>query len=134
MLSRASQILCPIVFSALLGCAGSQPRFTPSGSGAEGESPSLEGIASFYADEYDGRQTSSGEVYDMNALTAAHRTLAFGTRVRVHNLDNGRTVEVRINDRGPFKGGRIIDVSLEAAKRLGMIGKGTAKVRLEILP
>ena len=92
-----------------------------------------EGYASYYADEFHGRKTANGETYDMNALTAAHRTLAFGTRVRVRNTTNGRTVIVRINDRGPFKSGRIIDVSLAAAKQLKMIGPGTSRVQLQIL-
>jgi peptidoglycan lytic transglycosylase len=121
-------------FLLLPGCTGSQPRFTPSPGDDSGEPGPLEGVASYYSDEYNGRPTSSGEIYDMHAMTAAHRTLPFGTRVLVHNLDNGKSVEVRINDRGPFKAGRIIDVSLEAAKRLGMIGPGTARVRLELLP
>jgi rare lipoprotein A len=125
--------LLPFAVTILIGCTGSQPRFTPSGGEGSGEALALEGVASYYADEYNGRQTSSGEIYDMHALTAAHRTLPFGTMVRVRNLDNGRSVDVRINDRGPFKGDRVIDVSLEAAKRLGMIGPGTARVRLEII-
>ena len=78
------------------------------------------------------RKTASGERYDMNKLTAAHRELPFGTRVRVTNLDNGRQVEVRITDRGPFIRGRIIDLSREAARRIGMIQAGTARVRIEV--
>jgi rare lipoprotein A len=89
------------------------------------------GIASFYGKEFHGRKTASGETYDMYKLTAAHRTLPFGTRVRVINLLNDKSVVVRINDRGPFKRERIIDLSFEAARRLG-IG-GTAKVKLVIL-
>jgi rare lipoprotein A len=89
-----------------------------------------EGIASYYAHEFNGRRTASGEVFDMNKLTAAHPTLPFDTIVRVTNLENGRTVTLRINDRGPFKKGRIIDVSYEAAKRLDFIRQGTAKVRV----
>jgi len=92
-----------------------------------------EGTASYYADEFNGRKTSNGEIYDMNALTAAHQTLPFNTRVKVTNLSNGRSVVVRINDRGPFKDQRIIDLSLEAAKSIGMIGPGTARVRIEVL-
>jgi len=93
----------------------------------------LEGTASYYADEFHGRKTSNGEIYDMHAMTAAHRTLPFNTKVRVVNVENGRSVVVRINDRGPFKDNRVIDVSLEAAKLLGLISPGTAPVRLEIL-
>jgi rare lipoprotein A len=94
---------------------------------------SLEGYASYYAVEFHGRKTASGETYDMHAMTAAHRTLPFGTIVRVTNTSNGKTVVVRINDRGPFKDERIIDLSLSAAKQIGLIGPGTAWVRLEIL-
>ena len=92
-----------------------------------------QGIASWYGHPYHGRPTASGEIYNMHNMTAAHRTLPFGTRVRVHDLDNGHDVEVRINDRGPFVNGRIIDLSNAAAKSMLMIGAGTAHVRLEIL-
>ncbi|NDY42093.1 septal ring lytic transglycosylase RlpA family protein [Dissulfurirhabdus thermomarina] len=92
-----------------------------------------EGVASWYGPDFHGRRTANGETYDMHALTAAHRTLPMGTRVRVVNLDNGRSVVVRINDRGPFVRGRIIDLSYAAARKLGMIGPGTARVRIEAL-
>jgi len=92
-----------------------------------------QGIASWYGHPFHGRPTASGEMYNMHDLTAAHRTLPFGTRVRVHDLDNGHDVEVRINDRGPFVEGRIIDLSNAAAKSMQMIGAGTAHVSLEIL-
>ncbi len=91
------------------------------------------GIASWYGPGFYGNRTSSGEIYDERDLTAAHRTLPLGTRVAVTNLDNGRTVEVRINDRGPFVDGRILDLSYAAARSLGMIGPGTVPVRLEVL-
>jgi rare lipoprotein A len=91
------------------------------------------GYASWYGHPYHGRRTSNGETYDMNTMTAAHRTLAFDTVVRVNNLDNGRQVVVRINDRGPFVKDRIIDLSFAAAKELGMVGPGTAKVSLDVL-
>ncbi len=89
------------------------------------------GIASWYGRRYHGRRTASGEIYDMNSATAAHPTLPFGTRVRVTNLDNGRAVVLRINDRGPFVRGRIIDVSRRAAQVLGLIQTGTARVRVQ---
>jgi rare lipoprotein A len=118
---------------ALSGCTGSAPRFaTKSDSGAS-EPLLLEGTASFYADEFNGRKTSNGETYDMHALTAAHRNLPFNTLLKVTNRANGRSVVVRVNDRGPFKEGRIIDLSYEAARRLGMMEAGTALVRLEIV-
>ena len=91
------------------------------------------GIASWYGQEFHGRPTSSREVYNMNDMTAAHRTLPFGTHVMVTNLVNGRSAVVRINDRGPFVRGRIIDLSYAAARVLGIVGPGTARVRLEIL-
>jgi rare lipoprotein A len=93
----------------------------------------LEGIASYYAQDFHGKQTSNGETFDMNALTAAHRTFPFGTKVRVTNLENNKTVVIRVNDRGPFKEGRIMDLSLGAAKELDLIRTGTARVRLEVL-
>lgn len=91
------------------------------------------GLASWYGPEFHGRSTSSGEVFDMNDMTAAHRSLPFGTYVMVTNLDNDRTAVVRINDRGPFVKGRVIDLSYAAARVLGVYGPGTARVRLEVL-
>ena len=98
--------------------------------------PSLgafDGLASWYGPGFAGRRTSSGEVFDPGQLTAAHRTLPFGTVVRVVNLDNGRAVQVRINDRGPFKPGRVIDLSRAAAEQLDMVRAGVAPVRVEPL-
>ena len=92
-----------------------------------------EGRASWYGPEFHGKRTANGETYNMNQLTAAHRTLPFNTRVRVDNLENGQSVIVRINDRGPYIGNRIIDLSREAATQLGMIRNGTANVRLYLL-
>jgi rare lipoprotein A len=91
------------------------------------------GLASWYGREFHGRPTSNREIYNMNDMTAAHPTLPFGTTLMVTNLDNQRTAVVRVNDRGPFVGGRIIDLSYAAARVLGMIGPGTARVRLEVL-
>lgn len=91
------------------------------------------GIASWYGPDFHGHRTANGERYDQNELTAAHRTLQMPSLVRVTNLENGRSVVVRINDRGPFKHGRVIDVSKRAAELLGFIGKGTARVRLDVL-
>jgi len=92
-----------------------------------------EGDASWYGPGFAGRTTSNGEVFDPSQLTAAHRTLPFGTWVRVTNLDSGASVEVRINDRGPFKAGRIIDLSRAAAERIGMVSSGVARVRVEVV-
>lgn len=119
------------------GCAGSSPRFTasreaeavPRGSYSSFE----EGIASYYSEEFHGRKTSNGETFDMNKLTAAHKTLPFNSVVRVTNRDNGKSVVVRINDRGPFVDERIIDLSLAGARAIGIVGTGTAPVILEVL-
>jgi rare lipoprotein A len=91
------------------------------------------GTASWYGPGFHGNRTSSGEIYDQYDMTAAHPTLPLGTRVAVTNLQNGKAVEVRINDRGPFVKGRSIDLSYAAARLLGMIGPGTAPVRIEVL-
>ena len=93
----------------------------------------MTGQASWYGQAHHGKKTASGEVYDRMQLTAAHRTLPMGTRVRVTNVDNGRSVVVRINDRGPFKAGRVIDLSQAAARELGALGDGLFNVRLEVL-
>ena len=109
----------------LTGCAtGRASRIDGSG---------LSGQASWYGRPHHGRRTSSGEIYDMNKLTAAHRTLPLGTRVLVTNLDNGRTVEVRINDRGPFRKNRVLDLSYAAARQLGAVGEGVIPVTLKVV-
>lgn len=91
------------------------------------------GVASWYGKDFHGRKTSNGEIYDMYGMTAAHKTLPLGTFVRVRNLENGKSVDVRVNDRGPFARGRIIDLSYSAAKRIGMVGPGTARVNVVAL-
>ena len=95
--------------------------------------PEMQGLASWYGGKFHGRLTSSGEVFDTGELTAAHRTLPFGTMVRVTNLDNGKAVIVKINDRGPFVEGRIIDLSMAAAEEIGSVGQGVARVSLQIV-
>ncbi len=92
-----------------------------------------DGVASWYGPNFHGRLTANGETYDMHGLTAAHRTLPFNTVVRVENLDNGKSVVVRINDRGPFAKNRIIDLSRTAAEEIDMLGPGTANVQLVLL-
>jgi len=137
---RDPLITRPVVMAILLtvlACSAA-PRYTATPGGIRRSLPGAvrwveERTASYYADQFHGRRTANGETFDMHALTAAHRTLPFNTRVRVHNLDNGRSVVVRINDRGPFVEGRIIDLSYGAAKAVGLIGPGTARVRLEVL-
>ena len=100
-------------------------RPSPDGAAAAGS-----GLASFYSE---GAETASGERFDKNELTAAHPTLPFGTRVRVTNVSTGRSVTVRVNDRGPYVPGRIVDVSYSAAEALGMVGQGVANVRLDVV-
>ncbi len=90
-----------------------------------------EGVATFYARKFAGRKTASGERYDPKALTAAHRTLPFGTRIRVTNISNGKSVVVRINDRGPWSRKRIVDVSYAAARAIGLDRMGVCRVRIE---
>lgn len=92
------------------------------------------GVASWYGTEFHGKRTANGEVFDMNAPTAAHRTLPMPSLVRVTNLENGRSLDLRVNDRGPFVNNRIIDISRRGAQLLGFHGKGTAQVRVEIVP
>ncbi|WP_041702085.1 septal ring lytic transglycosylase RlpA family protein [Prosthecochloris aestuarii] len=92
----------------------------------------IEGKASYYADRFHGRLTANGERFNMHEMTAAHKSLPFGSMVRVTNLTNGKKVVVRINDRGPYIKGRIIDLSKGAAKEIGLIKKGVSKVKLEV--
>ena len=89
-----------------------------------------EGVASWYGDDFHGKKTANSEIYNMHAMTAAHKTLPLGTVVEVNNLENGKKAVVRINDRGPYVGTRIIDLSYEAATQIGMVRKGTAKVKI----
>ena len=91
------------------------------------------GMASWYGEEFEGSPTANGETYDSNGLTAAHRTLPLGTKLKVTNLRNNRSIVVRINDRGPFVHDRLLDVSMAAAKVLGFMGSGLAKVRTEVI-
>jgi len=119
------------IAAALAACGGRRTSTTPARAPVAGDTE--KGIASWYGEPYHGRRAANGEIYDMNRLTAAHRTLPFGTRVRVENLDNGSSVEVRITDRGPFVDDRIIDLSRAAASEIRMIGPGLARVRLVVL-
>jgi len=107
-----------------------QPK-PPQGGPEQAKLPQT-GEASWYGPEHQGKPTASGQLFDQARFTAAHRTLPFGTKVKVTNLDNGKSVEVEINDRGPYAENRIIDLSQAAAKALNMTETGTAKVRLEL--
>ena len=116
-----------LLFTASCGVANRTTR-------ANSKAPSIEtGVASWYGPNFHGKLTANGETYDMDGMTAAHRTLPFNTEVMVENLDNGKTVRVRINDRGPFAKDRIIDLSRAAATQLDMMGPGTARVRLYLV-
>lgn len=122
----ASLILaCAVISIGLSACGRKVSPRVPSGFQT--------GMASWYGPKFHSKTTASGEKFDMRRLTAAHRTLPFNTIVRVENLKNGRKVDVRINDRGPFIEGRIIDLSRKAAEKLGMIRDGVARVRIEVL-
>jgi rare lipoprotein A len=130
---RAWVLAIAIAVIAASACGGS-PKPPPRKATAAARGKVQRGKASWYGAYHHGKLTASGERFNKNALTAAHRRLRFGTRVRVINLKNGRSVIVRINDRGPFGGkGRIIDLSEAAAKKLGMIDAGVVPVKLEIL-
>lgn len=122
-----------ILLFSFIGCSFPQTQVkVPLPSSAE-RGPSQTGIASWYGPGFHGRPTASGVIYNQNDLTAAHQTLPLGTRVMVTNLNNGRSIEVNITDRGPFAKGRIIDLSYAAARTLGMIGPGTIPARLEVI-
>lgn len=112
----------------------SVPRVDEPLAPADVEEPFVQvGIASWYGPKFHGRKTASGEVFNMHDYTAAHRTLPFGTVVRVTYLKTGKSVVVRINDRGPWKRGRIIDLSYAAARAIGLLVDGTGKVKLEVI-
>jgi peptidoglycan lytic transglycosylase len=119
------------------GCAAAAPQAEvrppgPSETIAPSSARSEVGLASWYGSFHQGLLTASGEVFDMTRLTAAHRSLPLGARVRVTNMENGRVVRVRVNDRGPYVPGRIVDLSRQAAQVLGMIDHGVALVRLDL--
>ena len=128
--SKGSRIASGLQACVLLGALALLGGCSTLGGGS---GSSETGKASYYGDRHHGLRTASGERFDQNALTAAHRTLPFGTRVRVTNLNNERSVVLRINDRGPFVRGRVIDVSRAAAVRLDMLRAGVVPVRVETL-
>ena len=153
MLHRTIRYSCVAALALSLAACGSGPRSdnVPPGGGkgiykvgtpyqidgtwyypAEDWNYDETGIASWYGEQFHGKYTANGETFDLNQLTAAHRTLPMPTVVRVTNLENGRSIEVRVNDRGPYARGRILDLSRRAAQLLGFEGQGTAKVRVQI--
>ncbi len=119
--------------SSAVRFSSSQRDTVPRRSNRFYEGQVFRGECSFYASKFHGRKTANGEIYNMYDLTAAHRSLPFGTILEVENLANGKKVRVRINDRGPFKANRILDLSLEAARRLDFIEKGTTTVKVKII-
>jgi len=124
---RTTAILACLLPAILAGCGSSAQR------AHQADAEAKVGYASFYAHRFHGRATAYGETYDENALTAAHRSLPPGTRVRVTNLENGRSVVLRINDRGPWTKNRLIDVSYAAAQELRFVRQGLARVRVEVM-
>ncbi len=133
---RLRSIVTMVFASALLAACASQQLRPPATVSTPGERPTFtqEGMASWYGNNHHGKTTANGEAFDMNAMTAAHRSLPFGTVVRVTNLSSKRAVKVRINDRGPYSNGRIIDLSAQAARELGITDHGVARVRIEQYP
>lgn len=140
-------IVLAIYFTLISACANS-PRYRtgPVTSGTTKQKPPalktvskgnyrrvITGVSSYYAEDFHGKLTANGEIYDMYGLTAAHKTLPLNTIVRVTNLDNNKSLILRINDRGPYVKGRILDCSYGAAKKLGFIMNGTTKVKIEVI-
>ncbi len=136
--SQRFQIRSACLAALALCCAGCLPASRSNGTGGNypGGGAALavdEGQASFYGNEFVGRRTANGETYRHEEMTAAHRTYPFGTLVRVVNLKNGRQIVVRINDRGPHKAGRVVDLSRAAAEDIDMIRDGVIPVRIEVI-
>jgi rare lipoprotein A len=130
---RTPVLAAALMAVGLLGCGHARPRYVFPPAEIPALGTVVEGMASWYGPGYDGNRTSSGEVYDQDALTAAHYSWAFGTRVRVTLLSTGRSAVVRVNDRFPNHKGRVIDLSRAAARAIGLIGPGTGVVRLEVI-
>ena len=128
VIARLLPLAVVVALTAACTTARAPVRPTPAVVGAEER-----GLASWYGHPYHGRRTSNGEVYDMNAMTAAHRTLPFHTWLHVENLNTGQTARVRVNDRGPFVDGRVLDVSHAAGLVLGVVGPGVVPVRLRVI-
>ena len=131
LMRKAVVLLMASVFSMPLILHAKQTHHQPAH--AAKAAKKMVGFASFYATKFNGRRTASGEKFDNNALTAAHKSLPFGSKVQVTNVRNGKSVVVRINDRGPYVRGRIIDLSKAAARKIGIGRTGTARVKLEVI-
>jgi rare lipoprotein A len=120
--------LVALALALLAGCSS-----TPKSSAPVARGLSESGQASYYGNEFHGRKTANGERFDQNQLTAAHRTLPFGTRLKVTNTQNGKTVVVRVNDRGPFVKGRVIDLSSSAFRSIAQLNSGVVPVRIQVI-
>jgi len=123
--------LCALALLALAGCSSTPKSGSGGTSAARGYSET--GQASYYGNEFHGRKTANGEQFDQAKLTAAHRTLPFGTRLKVTNTQTGKSVQVRVNDRGPFVKGRVIDLSSSAFKAIASLNAGVAPVRIQVV-
>lgn len=144
-LTRLLRLSVPLAIAVLsVSCAGKAPPArpstaellntpSPSPTPVPGQIYRETGISSWYGKDFHGRKTANGETYDMYGISAAHRTLPLGTSIRVTNLDNYKSVKLKVNDRGPFAKSRVLDLSYGAAKELGFVAQGTAKVRIETL-
>ncbi len=137
-----TKVVASVLSLMLFGChasprygkGGNAPHTTSNPSGkVTKHRTTMTGVSSFYAEDFHGKITANGETYDMYGLTAAHKTLPFNSLVKVTNLDNDKTLTLRINDRGPYAKGRILDCSYGAAVKLGFIGHGTARVKIEVI-
>jgi rare lipoprotein A len=126
--ARSSAVVAIALVLFLSACATTDAR--PNTTSRTTRARSQEGVASWYGPGFHGRRTASGEIFDMHAITAAHRTLPLGTLIEVRNLENGRTLVARVNDRGPWIDGRIVDLSMAAAQELGIYESGLARVRV----
>ena len=129
---RLASLIVAVAFAAVLQAVPSTPAHVPSQADAA-PAWTQNGNVSWYGPGFHGRRTANGEIFDTNEMTMAHRWLAFDTTVRVTNLDNGRSVVVRVNDRGPYVGGRIADLSHAAASRLGFVEDGVVRAKIELI-
>ena len=120
--------LCVLLILSFAGCGGTPKAGAPTSVGH-----TETGLASFYGNEYQSRKTSNGEFFDQSKPTAAHRTLPFGTRLKVTNSQNGKSVVVRVNDRGPFAKGRVIDLSSSAFRNIANLNAGVVPVKIEVI-
>ena len=129
---RLASLIVAVAFAAVLQAVPATPTHVTSQADAA-PAWAQHGKVSWYGPGFQGRRTANGEIFDTNEMTMAHRSLAFGSKVRVTNLDNGRSIVVRVNDRGPYVGGRIADLSYAAASRLGFVEDGVVHARIELI-